>query len=77
MVRPMQKSWELSQTTPEILSTLNPFVAIPLTSEKRITLFPFPDILKPVPGFFFQRIFLSQIIFWGIYPPPANTFLTV
>ena len=43
------------QKTPEILSTLNPFVAIALTSKKGITLFPFSDILKPVHGYFFSE----------------------
>ena len=55
MARTMSKLWELPQTTPEILSTLNPFVSIALTSEKRITLFPFSDILKPVHGYFFSE----------------------
>ena len=48
------------QKTPDILSTLNPFVAIALTSKKGITLFPFSDILKPVHGCFFRRIFLGH-----------------
>ena len=74
MVRPMQKSWELSQTTPEILSTLNPFVAIPLTSEKRITLFPFPDILKPVPGFFFRGYSCHKLFFGGFTLPQQIPF---
>ena len=43
------------QKTPEILSTLNPFVAIALTSKKGITLFPFSDILKQVHGYFFSE----------------------
>ena len=64
--------------TPEILSTLNPFVAIALTSKKGITLFPFSDILKPVHGYFFlEDIFCTYINFFGIYPLPANTFLMV
>ena len=41
--------------TPEILSTLNPFIAIALTSKKGITLFPFSDTLKPVHGYFFSE----------------------
>ena len=43
------------QKTPEILSTLNPFIAIALTSKKGITLFPFSDILKPVHRYFFSE----------------------
>ena len=38
-----------------LLSTLNPFIAIALTSKKGITLFPFSDILKPVHGYFFSE----------------------
>ena len=47
---------------PEVLSTLNPFVAISLTSGKRITLFPFSYILKPVHGYFFRGYFSD--FFW-------------
>ena len=36
-----------------------------LTSEKRITLFPFPDILKPVHGYFFFRGCSCDKLFWG------------
>ena len=56
---------------PEILSTLNPFVAIALTSEKRITLFPLFDILKAVHGYFFRGYFSDL---YGLNHLQANTF---
>ena len=61
------------QTTPESLSSLvlNPLVAITLTSEKGITLFPFSDILKPVHGYFVRGYFSDL---FGLNLLQANTF---